>query len=147
LRRAYKEPAICKSCGLVYHEKKWVRDESLRKKLEKEGGVHYVICPACRKENQHYPMGIVELTGNFWYSHQNDILNLIKNEEKRAIGKNPLERIMEIKEKKDMLSIETTRESLAKRIGKVLEKAYKGKLRYTFSGGEKMIRIEWHRDE
>ncbi len=146
LIKGYKEPTVCPKCGLVFHEKKWIRDQELSNKLKKEKGIHYELCPACKKFKQHYPMGIVRLKGNFWMTHKEGIKNLIHNEERRGMGKNPLERIISMKEKAGELIIETTRESLATRIGKALEGAYKGNLKYEFSKGEKLVRIEWLRD-
>ncbi|MDI6840797.1 MAG: BCAM0308 family protein [bacterium] len=146
LIRGYKEPTVCPNCGLVFHEKKWIRNQEFSTKLKNDRSTHYELCPACREIKEHYPMGIVRLKGDFWKTHKGMIENLIRNEETRGMDKNPLERIISIREEGDTLLIETTRESLASRIGKVMKRACKGNLKYEFSRGEKLVRIEWSRD-
>jgi len=146
LIRGYKEPTVCPKCGLVFHEKKWVKNQELSSELKFRKDIHYELCPACKKIGEHYPMGVVRLSGVFWKAHRTLIENLIRSEEARGLEKNPLERIMNIKEEVDELVIETTSESLASRIGKVLRRAYKGSLKYEFSKGKKLVRIKWSRD-
>jgi hypothetical protein len=70
---------------------------------------------------------------------------LIKNEEHRAKGFNPLERIMEITKIKKGMEITTTNEKLAQRIAKSLERAYQGSVDYKWSSGTKLLRAEWER--
>ena len=72
-------------------------------------------------------------------------MNLIKNEEERARGFNPLERIMKISDVKDGLEVTTTNEKLAQRIGKRLQKACQGKVEYKWSDDTKLIRVDWER--
>ncbi|KPJ50551.1 hypothetical protein AMJ40_02515 [candidate division TA06 bacterium DG_26] len=146
-RSAYKEPTVCPTCKLIYHNKRWFWDSKLVKKLEKEGA-HYQKCPACRKIHDRYPMGILHLSGGFIRAHREDILRLLKNEEKRAMDKNPLERMISIKENDEgLITVETTSESLALRMGRVLTRAYSGDVEYKFSDTQKLVRIEWRRDE
>ncbi|MEO0072984.1 MAG: hypothetical protein ABIK10_06120, partial [candidate division WOR-3 bacterium] len=58
------EPNICPGCGLVYYKKRWRKDEELKNTFT--GPVYNQKCPACRKIEDHYPMGIVTISGNFW---------------------------------------------------------------------------------
>jgi NMD protein affecting ribosome stability and mRNA decay len=146
LRAGYKEPTICPVCGLIYHDKRWIDDSEISKKYSEDVKVSRQKCPACRKIEDHYPMGLVSLSGAFLEEHKEDILNLVRNEEKRGQNKNPLERIMNIEEVPDGLEIETTTESLALRIGRIMNRAYSGEIHYKFSDGEKLVRILWHRD-
>lgn len=145
LRSAYKEPTVCPTCKLIYHNKRWFWDDKLIKELEKQGA-DYQKCPACRKIEDRYPMGILHISGEFAGAHKEDILRLLKNEEKRAMEKNPLERVISTKEnKKGIISIETTTESLALRMGRVLTRAYAGEVEYKFSDTQKLVRVEWRR--
>ncbi len=144
----YKDPNICPSCKAVYHNKRWQFDDKLEHKIKLESNYGKKKCPACRKIKDNYPMGLVSISGNFIDQHKKEILSTIKSEEKRAVGKNPLERIMEI-EKTDanQYIIKTTTDTLAQRIGKILHNSYKGKIEYKFSAGQKVIQVFWSRGE
>ena len=73
-------------------------------------------------------------------------LNLIRNEEERAKGFNPLERIISISEEKGKLTVLTTDEKLSQRIGRELKKAYQGRTRYRWSEDTKCLRVVWIRE-
>lgn len=146
LRLAYKEPTVCPTCKLIYHNKRWFWNDELLKELEKKG-VDYQKCPACRKIEDRYPMGILQISGGFVDKHKDDILRLLKNEEKRAMEKNPLERVISIKENDEgLISVDTTTESLVLRMGRILTRAYTGEVEYKFSDTEKLVRVEWKRE-
>lgn len=145
-RKGFEEPTICPSCNAIYFKKKWNFDENLFKKVEKDKNVNHLKCPACRKIEDHYPMGIIRLAGNFVSEHREEIVNLLHSEEKRAMEKNPLERIMKIEKGDGGIYAETTSDSLALRIGRVLSRAYKGKSDYKFRYGDKFVMVEWRRD-
>jgi hypothetical protein len=144
----YKDPNICPSCKAVYHNKRWQLDEELEYKIKLEDNYAKKMCPACRKINDNYPMGLVSISGNFIDQHKKEILSTVKGEEKRALEKNPLERIIKIeKENQTQYSIKTTTDTLAQRIGKILYNSYKGKVEYKFSEDQKVLRVFWSRGE
>ncbi len=137
--------AVCKKCRAVFQNKRWSIDEDLYIKRMGEKDVNTVICPACKKVKDNFPGGILNLKGDFYHDHENEIMNLIKNEEKRARGFNPLERIMNIVKTKKGIEITTTNEKLAQRIGKRLNRAYQGNIAYRWSDSNKLLRAEWER--
>lgn len=143
----YREPNICPGCGAVYNKKRWQFDSELKREVMLENDYNQKKCPACRKKEDKYPMGLVFISGSFLDNHKDSILNTIKGEEKRAMDKNPLERIIEIekKDKNDYL-IKTTTDTLAHRIGNILHKSFKGDLNYKFSDNQKILRVLWSRD-
>jgi NMD protein affecting ribosome stability and mRNA decay len=106
---------------------------------------HFIVCPACRKISNHFLGGIVTLEGKFLSAHKEEILNLVRNEEARAKGVNPLERIISIKDVGDRVEIHTTSERLAQRMGREIHRAYKGNASYHWSTDDKFVRVEWHR--
>ena len=113
----------------------------------KERGASEQKCPACRKIEDKYPMGILHMSGVFLSEHKDDILRMLKNEEKRAMDKNPLERIISIEEDSEgTVSVHTTSESLVLRMGRILNRAYSGDVEYKFSDTEKLVRVEWRRE-
>jgi hypothetical protein len=44
------------------------------------------------------------------------------------------------------VTIKTTYEHIAKRIGEAVHKAYKGKLELHYQEGAHFLRVKWHRD-
>lgn len=139
------DTAVCKKCNAVYQNKRWHIDEKLSKSKNERGGINKVFCPACQKIKDKFPGGIVTLKGGFLKEHKDEILNLIKNEEERAKGFNPLERIIEINSIDTGMELTTTNEKLAQRIGKRLSRAYQGKVGYRWSQDTKLLRVEWER--
>ncbi len=93
-----------------------------------------------------FPCGVVRLSGRFVTEHRDEILNLIRNETQRADSVNHLERVMSIESEGDFIEITTTNEKLAQKIGRAVYKAYSGEIEYKWSQGNKLARVEWHRD-
>jgi len=145
--KGLKEPTICPACNLVYTKKKWIVNNNLFEKISNEKNYHAVLCPACHKIKDKYPMGVLNLSGQFLQDHKNDVELLLRAEEKRAQERNPLERIMKVDTSKDNnIVIETTTDSLALRLGRALDHAYKGAHKYNFSYGDKFVRVSWERN-
>jgi len=148
-RTHYKDPTVCPKCGLVYHNKRWTRNEALKKEWLASGTeVAKKLCPACKKIEDRYPLGVLELRGT--YLQQKDkkelILNTLRREAENEELRNPLARIMQIQEGDGTLVIYTTTESLARRLGRVINKAFKGDLKISFSETNKFIRVVWERE-
>lgn len=144
----YKELSVCRKCRSIYHDKRWTIDEELYGSLLKHPEkINYTLCPACRKIETGYVEGIVELAGDFLIEHKEDILNLINNTEKKANYIDPLGKVVKINmdEQNKKIIVTTTNENLAQRIGKNLEKAYKGSVEYSFSKEDRMVRVYWVR--
>ncbi len=139
------ETAVCKRCHAVFRNKRWYLDEDLYQRKIALKGIGKVLCPACRKIKDNFPGGIIRIKGDFLKNHKNEILNMIRNEEQRAMGFNPLERVMKINRIEKGIEVTTTNEKLAQRIGKSLQRAYCGKIEYKWSNDTKLLRAEWER--
>ncbi|UCH80301.1 MAG: hypothetical protein JSW20_11220 [Nitrospiraceae bacterium] len=137
--------AVCTKCHIVYFKKRWYVDEDLYQKKIILKKIERVICPACRKIKDNFPGGIVRLRGAFLGEHKAEIINLIRNEEERARGFNPLERIIKIREMNGEMQITTTNEKLAQRIARSVQKAYQGNVDYKWSSDTKLLRADWER--
>jgi hypothetical protein len=144
-KRAAGEMAICTGCHAILTRKRWRLDEAAYARLRRARAARQVLCPACQKIRDGYPSGEVTLTGPFLAAHRDEILRLIANEEKRAREKNPLERIMGLREGNGQLILTTTDEKLAQRIGRELRKACGGKIAYGWSHNNKLVRVHWER--
>ena len=143
--RAIKEPAICGDCGAVYMNRRWTTADSFVAK--NNYAVKTILCPACKQKRAGEPRGFVFLDGAFFVAHQKEIKQLLRNEAERAGEDNPLARILECKEGEEhQLTISTTTEHLAQRLGHTLEKAFGGSVRYDFSHENKLARVSWRRE-
>lgn len=141
------EPTICPACSAVYHKKHWTFDEKLLLDAKKNKNVHYQKCPADRKIEDKYAMGKVILSGNFINEHMDELINVIKSEERRAMSVNPLDRLILVEKRNGGLYAETTSNALATRIGHHLKRSYKGSDEdFKFRLGDKFVEIHWHRD-
>lgn len=146
--RAIKEPAICGDCGAVYMNRRWTTADSfVGKKNENRRSVKTIVCPACKQKRAGEPRGFVFLDGAFFVEHQKQIKQLLRNEAERAAEDNPLARILECKEGEEhQLTVSTTTEHLAQRLGHTLEKAFGGSVHYDFSHENKLARVSWRRE-
>jgi NMD protein affecting ribosome stability and mRNA decay len=140
-----KEVALCRSCGAVYHRKRWSMVNSPA--LLQGRTLRSVTCPACQKRQDSFPGGIIMLSGEFLAPHKEQILHLVRNEEARAKRVNPLERIISIKDNLKSVEIQTTSDRFAQRIGMEIHRAYKGDVTYHWSRDDKFIRVKWSRGQ
>jgi NMD protein affecting ribosome stability and mRNA decay len=118
------EVAVCTRCHAIYQRRHWSLDEDLYNRFTAQAGTREVVCPACQKINDNYPAGEVVLRGTFLGTHRDEIMNRVRNEEERAEGLNPLERIVRITEDNGALTVTTINEKLAQRIERALQKAF-----------------------
>ena len=143
--RARSEPATCKKCGAVYANRRWTAAQKTANNTKR--AVQLTICPACKQATDGEPRGFVYLDGAFLVGHRKEVENLILNEVKRAGEDNPLARILELKERDcHKLTVTTTTEHLAQRLGHALEKAFGGEVHYNFSHENKIARVSWQRE-
>jgi len=144
-KKGMKEEAICSRCDLVYQNKSWRLDEAEARSLKENSHVRRGTCPACRRMEDNLPGGIATFSGDYFHKHEVEILDIIKNEEARSRVKNPLGRVMEIAQKGSVLTVSTTEEKLARKLGKEVYKAHKGELHYQWAHDQKMVRVSWAR--
>ncbi len=147
-RNIYKDPTICPTCKLIYHNKRWFWDEKLYDELmSKKSEVNFKECPACRKISDHYPLGVVYFDKDGLRPDEfENLKRRIANEAEYEIKRNPLARIIKEYEQDGYYVVETTTETLAKKIAKAVQKTFHGDLEFSFSDGHKFLRIEWSRN-
>jgi hypothetical protein len=147
--RAMSEPAVCESCGATYVNRRWTAATSVsvnqRHKHWRPAKIR--VCPACKQKRTGEPRGFVFLDGSFFAAHRTEIEELLRNEAERAAQDNPLARILESKQTEGHeLTVSTTTEHLAQRLGHALEKAFDGTVHYDFSHENKLARVTWRRE-
>ncbi|HKL27290.1 MAG TPA: BCAM0308 family protein [Desulfuromonadales bacterium] len=140
-----KDPAVCETCKAVYRQKSWQFDAKALETLENDPKTQWVTCPACQKTSEHYPEGILTLTGDYVWAHEDEITNLLANEANRVMGRNPLERIIRTTREGDSLVIETTEQKLAEQLGRTLDRAHNGELKIDWSENPRAVRVYWER--
>lgn len=144
--RAMTEPAMCRECGAVYINRRWQSASGGINAQHTPRRARLIVCPACLQMRNGTPRGFVYLDGSFYVTHQKEIEQLLRNEAARAEADNPLARIMEFTRDEDhKLTVSTTTEHLAQRLGHALEKAFAGNTHYDFSHENKLARVTWQR--
>jgi NMD protein affecting ribosome stability and mRNA decay len=147
--RSLPEPAVCELCGDVYADRRWTQPDAERQSAKHKHfrAANKVVCPGCERQRTGVPSGYVYVQGKFFALHQDEIKRLLENEAERTAEDNPMARIMEWQADPDgKLTVTTTTEHLARRLGHALNKAYHGKVRYGVSQRNKLARVWWQRD-
>ena len=144
--RAPRGPAVCPACRSAYLNRRWVGGKDPRAILARQQpGVRALLCAACRMTADGEWRGELRLAGTFLAQHRAEVERLIRNEAKRAAEDNPLARIVRQDWSAGRLTVLTTTEHLAKRLGRGLVKAYDGKARYRFGHENKTAYVTWMR--
>ena len=155
MKQAPKGLLECPECHAVFHRKRWSFPEMTTPQTRKSTGAgpktptkqilipQSFLCPACRKLRDGYAEGFLKIHWPNWGAHKAEVLGLIHNEEHQAARNNPLERVMTIRTRPDGADIETTTEHFAQRLGKHLDRAFKGSIEYRWSHKDKCVRIAW----
>ena len=130
-----KDIVLCSVCNAAYHGKSWHHVLEGHQKLSK--GIKFSVCPACQmiKEKKYEGQVIVKNV-----SRKKELLNLIKNIGERAFRRDVLDRIVKIKEGKE-IEVLTTENQLEVSIGKQVKRALKGKMDIKWSKGESVARV------
>lgn len=143
--KGMKEPALCSSCGAAYMHKRWSIDSSIVAEVKANSAAHSVECPACQKIAQNYAEGHMILSGDYLWAHEEEICALLTSQERKAMTKNPLERIIRIERGQDSLLVETTEKKLAEHLGRALHRAHHGELDLSWDDDHTLCRVRWQR--
>jgi len=137
---------ICKECGAAYYYKSWHHRLEDYPELSQSKPIKFTLCPACRMIESGKYEGEV-MVENFPEEIEKELKNLIENFGERARERDPLDRIISIKESKTKrgknLRILTTENQLAQRLGKKINEVFgkKHKVVISHSDSEDVIRV------
>jgi hypothetical protein len=134
-----RTPVRCAQCGATYRNGRWTWE------LIRGAKPHSIVCPACRRSNDHYPAGELSLSGSFLMEHADEALRLIRNIEKAECNEHPLHRIMAIERTSGRIVVTTTDIHLPRRIGHALENAWGGTLATHYDEAGYFVRAHWER--
>lgn len=138
LKDKLAEPAVCASCGAVFHAGRW-------QWASRPAAAAEVLCPACHRIHDHYPAGYVELKGSFFAAHRDELMNLVRHHEEKERAEHPLARIMAVEVQHDGVLVTTTDIHLARDLGEALHHAYQGELEFHYNEAENLLRVHWWR--
>lgn len=140
--KKYPEPTQCPRCNLIYRGGRWQKSEEPSQPMD-----HSSHCPACRREIDRLPAGLLYLSGAYLEQHRQEILNIANNQSESAAAHRPLQRIMWIEDADGTTEIATTNSHLAMRIGKAIADACKGDLTIKHAPDAQLVRVYWERSD
>jgi NMD protein affecting ribosome stability and mRNA decay len=131
-----EEGTVCPQCGAAFHEGRW-QWLRLPRAAAKE------LCPACRRIGDRFPAGTVTLRGAIAHEHKEEIIRLARHQEEAEKQEHPLNRIMNIEEDAEGITISTTDIHLPRRIGEAVKRAWRGNLAIQFEEDGYSVRVDW----
>ena len=69
-RTKLPDSTLCSGCGAVFSNGRWIWSAP-PEDAEK------TLCPACRRTADGFPAGRIELQGEFFAAHHDEVLNLV----------------------------------------------------------------------
>jgi hypothetical protein len=137
-RGKLQEPTACGGCGAVFLDGRWSW-------MAAPKGARKGRCAACQRIADRFPAGRIEIGGEFFMKHRDEVLRLVRNVEATEKVERPLERIMAIEDDRDQTVVTTTGIHLARRIGESLGRSYQGEFNFRYGDGDETIRVNWSR--
>ncbi len=107
--------------------------------------MNQTLCPGCQRIEQNVHNGEVILKGPLLLANKDAVMGLIRHTETKAWHDNPSSRISSLVDSGESIEIQTTTKWLATRIGKEMQKCFKGTLNIKPSPREKFVRVQWSR--
>jgi hypothetical protein len=132
-------PARCRDCGAAYRRGRWTWGAAAE-------AARPVRCPACTRVREAMPAGYVRLAGDYQRVHRAEILRRMRRCEASEKRAHALQRIIAVSEVGGDLVVTTTDNHLARRIGEVLVKAFKGRCAYDYGRDDNLLRVSWSRN-
>ncbi len=144
-RKTQAGQMVCQRCGAVSMQKHWFVNSELAAQIKDNPLSRLVVCPGCQRvEDQHFE-GEVVLKSPLLSEQREMFWGTLYHAAAKGYLHNPLSQIAAIHEKDDTIRIITTTCTLSERLGKAINKAFKGKLKITPSEDEKFVFVKWQR--
>ncbi len=137
-RKKWHEPTRCPDCGAVFHKGRW-------QWIKAPSHAESHRCPACARTRDGIAAGLLQLDGDFFTQHRDEVLHLVHNLENREKQAHPLERIMDMEESGTALMIRFTGVHLTRATGEAVRHAYQGELSIEHNERDDQMRVRWSR--
>jgi len=127
---------VCDTCGVVSHGGRW--SWGSHPVTDERGG----LCPACKRIRDNYPAGTIRLDASF-LPYREEIQRMVTKTEAVEKDEHPLERLMNIAEAEDGITLTTTGIHLARRITSKLERRFHKQARIRYPEEQKLIFVDF----
>ncbi|OGD30973.1 hypothetical protein A2833_00310 [Candidatus Azambacteria bacterium RIFCSPHIGHO2_01_FULL_44_55] len=145
-KKGKAEYIICPACSSVYYNKSWHHSMEGDKHFTENKNVNFTVCPADKMIKAKQFEGQIVLE-NVPEILRGELFSLIENMGEHAFRRDPMDRVISIRDEKDTIEILTTENQLAVSIAKKIRDSFKdkmrGKLEIKFSEREDPVRIIW----
>lgn len=138
--RKLKSPTACTECRAVFEKGRW-RWGQTRPAIAHQG-----VCPACQRIHDRCPAGRVSLKGAFVREHRDEVIDIVRSEQRKETADHPLNRIMSIAADRGGLLVTTTDVHLPRLIGEALRRSHGGELRVRYDVHGCAVRVDWVRE-
>lgn len=115
---------LCRICGAAYYKKSWHHSVENYKNLPEDMRVSFTVCPADQTILDHQFEGEI-IIQNVPEKFRGDLMNLIHSFTQRAYQKDPMDRLIEIKNMREGSRVTTTENQLAVKLAKKIKDAFK----------------------
>lgn len=129
--------ALCSGCGAHYQSGRWSWTPA-------SPAARTTHCPACQREAANMAAGTLEIPGDFFSAHRDELTRLVENTARLERQDHPLERLMPIEEQAETASIRTTGMHLITRIAHALSRQFGGRLIAHADDRQAVRHLEWH---
>lgn len=133
------EPTLCPECGVMFRDGHW------QWPAEPPREADHALCPACRRIRDRVPAGILSLSGPFFREHREDVMNLVRNKVHQEKTRNPMKRLMDIRDDNGGVVAYFTDDHLPRGVGDAVASAYEGELDVHFTDEAGIVRAYWYR--
>lgn len=146
-----KKERVCPDCLSVYYDKHWHAPSFFGgKRAVRSAALVSERCIECKvranARGSRVFAGEVTLKGDFTDEERAELLRLVRNVGKRAVRRDPQDRIVRIDSTRASVKIFTSENQLAVAIGKQLHRARKGTtLTIIWSHDDKPVRVTVHK--
>ena len=141
---------ICPHCRSVQNGRKWNSSQSSPPRSQAK--VEYALCTGCKRMRDKTALGRVHLEGEAISERPDEILRMIRREERIEQSRNHCSRILDINCEGRKMIVHTVNSLLAIHIAKQLKKSFKGKMhiykntpghRPRNKDGEGTVTVKW----
>lgn len=126
-----KDITMCKLCSAYYYSKAWHHDLNNYRHINENKDIKFTVCHACKMSKDNKFEGQV-IFQNVPSQYVSQIISRIKNVGELATSRDPMDRIIEIKNQNSKfkncedIEVLTTENQLARNIARQVERAFKG---------------------